>query len=810
MSTQKLLKYKKKRDFARTPEPQPLVRNSHTKSIFVVQKHKASNLHYDLRLEYEGVLKSWAIPKGPSLNPNVKHLAIKVEDHPLEYANFEGVIPQNNYGAGKVIVWDKGNLDFVHIKGPKGTDGIMEHAESISFMLHGRKLKGEFILAKLSRSKKNEWLFFKKKDRQASTDSKLDERSVLSGKTVESLDTPEMLWLDSGEINLRNLPKTNFPSPFRPMLSGEADEPFDDPEYIFEIKWDGYRALAFKDKSRVNIYSRNLSSLNKKFNPIVVDLTNIKESLVLDGEMVAFSNLGIHDFQILQSSTFKPSNIVYYVFDLLYLDGRNLQNLSLINRKNLLNSILQKYKLNNVRFSDHVQEHGEELFNLIGHKFEGIIAKRRDGLYRPGTRTNDWLKIKSFKSLDAFIVGYLAARDSRPFGSLALARKSRGKLQYIGNVGTGFNEDIYRDIKNKLSPVDEYDLLNRPKLKLKYVDPKLIAEIKYREITRDGLLRHPVFLRLKDRYNEINTNLRPINMESETFKVSDKQIEISHPEKVFWPELKITKHDLVEYYASVADYILPHLKDRPESLNRHPDGIKGLHFFQKNIDFEIPEFAQKIKVRSKENTVNYLLCQNIKSLLYIVNLGCIEINPWLSRKGSLSKPDFMVLDFDPQDIDFKYVVKSILATKKILDKANLSSYVKTSGATGMHIYIPLASAYSYKLVRNFAKIIAKLVNDQCPKFTSIERLPKNRKGKVYIDYLQNSKGQTLACAYSVRPNEFAGVSTPLAWSEINEKLDPKKLNIFTTPQRLNEIGDIFKPTLSEKNDLQKALSLLEK
>lgn len=804
MNRSELIQYQQKRDFTKTPEPPAKIKFSRTKPIFVIQKHKASHLHYDLRLEYNGVLKSWAIPKGPSLDPNIKHLAVQVEDHPMDYANFEGLIPAGNYGAGDVIIWDKGYFDFINIKVPAGQIENLDQAKSISFVVYGKKLRGEFVLAKLSRGKKA-WLFFKKKDKFANPQAKLDEKSIISGKSISDQKNQEST--SNKDVQLKNLQSENFPEPFSPMLATEAHEPFDDKDFIYEIKWDGYRTLAFKNQKNVNLYSRNLLSLNKKFSLIKQEIGEIKDNLVFDGEIVAIQN-GLTDFQTLQNSQYRQNDLIYYIFDLLYLNGRDLQSLSLIKRKKLLKNILGRANLAHLKFSDHVKEKGTNLFKIVCPKFEGIIAKKISSRYSPGLRTNNWIKIKSFKSLDAYVVGYTKAKDARPFGSLILAKKEDSQFVYIGNVGTGFSTNQYKLLGKSLQQSRDFPLKNKPPFTFYFVTPNLIVEIKYREITNNNRLRHPVFLRLKDRYNTINTKLLDREMETEIIKTKDKKLEISNPNKIFWPELNLKKIDLARYYLRISNYLLPHLKDRPLSLNRHPNGIDEENFFQKNIDFDVPDFVEKMKIKASEKIVDYMLCQNIESLIFLVNLGCIEINPWLSRKNKLDNPDFMVLDFDPLEIDFKYVIKAVLKTRDLLENAKIKSFVKTSGSTGMHIYIPLHGKYKYDFVRDFAKLIAVKANSQLADFTSIDRNSDNRKNKVYLDFLQNSKGQTLACVYSVRPNKFAGVSTPLQWEEIKEDLDPTNFNIFTIEKRLEKYGDLFQPILESENDLEKALALL--
>ncbi len=818
-----LSEYKNKRDFNKTPEPD----GSHSKTIninfFVVQKHKARRLHYDFRLLHKGVLLSWAIPKGFSYDPNIKHLAAKVENHPINYANFEGTIPEGNYGAGTVMVWDHGTY-FYH--GARNEKDIANKVEAglkkggLSLELNGKKLKGGFIIAKLNKSDKDEWIFYKKKDEKARNGNiKFDENSVLSGKTIEQIkNNPDKDWTRRSKIDLSRFPKEPMPEKLMPMLAFSSEKAFDSSDWLFEIKWDGYRALTFVGTNKVSIYSRNNLEMNNQFPHLAESLAKVEEKVIFDGEIVAIDDNGKPNFQLLQNlKTADQNKVIYYIFDLLYLNDHNLMGSPLIERKQILKKILPESP--SFKFCDHIENKGKRFYELIIQSgLEGMLAKRKDSIYYPGKRTKNWLKIKPQKTKEAIIGGYTFPEGSRSyFGALLLGQYDNNfKLNYIGSVGTGFSEELLKDLYQKMKKlktnINSFASIPKTLIKKSYwIKPELICEVKYTGITDEGYLRHPSFLRLRRDidYSMISSDLKESsqinNLKTDEKVINNHKIKISHPEKIYWPEKKLTKKDLINYYDKIADYILPYLIERPQSLNRFPDGIYGQHFYQKNIEPEnikLPSWAKTICI---DGTTNYLLCQNKETLIFMANLGCIEFNPWNSKINNLENPDFCVIDLDPVEIEFKYVVEAAMAVHSILDKYQIKSYCKTSGATGLHIYIPLGGKYTYDQSKEFARIIAILANKTVPKFTSVERLTERRVGKVYLDFLQNNRGQTLVSAYSLRPRRDATVSTPLEWSEVNESLDPKNFNIDNIFERIKDKGDLFLPVLQKGIDLKKIL-----
>jgi bifunctional non-homologous end joining protein LigD len=828
-----LEKYREKRDFDKTPEPGPRPAKPETGLRFVVHKHAASHLHYDLRIEVDGVLKSWAVPKGPSLDPSVKRLAMMVEDHPYDYKDFEGIIPPGNYGAGSVIIWDRGTC-HAYDTGDRGESERLFRQGlekgDLKFVLDGAKLKGKFALVRVRSAKENNtWLLVKKDDEFATgEDITTLDRSVVSGRKVDAL----------GQENeppvVTDLPGNTGPMPHNvsPMLATLVKEPFDHPDWLFEIKLDGYRTIAEVVPGSVLLYSRNLLSFSGRYPVIAAGLTALGRDAVLDGELVVLDENGRSDFQLLQNyGRTGEGNILYYVFDLLYLDGKDLRDLPLVTRKSILQQVLPD--LPHVRYCDHIAEAGIPFFHAAQeNRLEGIIAKRQDSRYETGKRSRDWLKIKSVLRQEAVICGFTEPRGSRKkFGALVLGAFENGRLIYIGHSGGGFDEQTLHDLHDRLlplvqqeSPFSEKVVPNMP---VQWVKPELVCEVAFAEWTSEGVMRQPVFQGLREDKEasaviretlptaitqDVPSPVLQSPRNERDLMVGGRRIRMSNLEKVFWPDEGLTKGDVVDYYRTVAPYILPHLKDRPESLYRTPNGIREPGFFQKdmkdlNADWLVTE---RLFSESQDKTITFLICQDEATLVYMANLGCIEINPWLSRLGSLDRPDYMVIDLDPEQIGFDKVIETALAVKEVLERAGSPSFPKTSGATGMHIYVPLGGQYDYETAARFAHLIATLVYNLTPGFTSLERSPAKRQGKVYLDFLQNRRGQTLAAPYSVRPRPGATVSTPLRWDEVKAGLDPREFTICTTPERLKKLGDVFSGVLGPGIDMRGCIEKLEK
>lgn len=854
-----------------------------------MQKHDATRLHYDLRLESEdGVLKSWAVPKGPSMRPDIKRLAVMVEDHPFDYLHFEGTIPKGNYGAGTVIVWDTGSYS---VKEP-----LLKQLLSgkVSVELYGHKLKGLFKLIRTS--KENQWLLIKGHDSYVSEDdlTLTSPESVLSGKSNSDIESEPEIALSSRSTGKHSTSKkTNVKTKkkdlvaatpkIKPMLAHPFEKAFDSKDWVFEVKWDGVRAILYKNDNNIKIQSRNGNDITKLY-PEIVNMmkTSLRssKSTVLDGEIVVLNEKGIPDFhthqhrmhvqsshEIMSLSVKNPAT--YYVFDILYDDGKNLENLGYLERRQILDSILKTN--DTIRISEYIEEKGTQI--LASSKelnLEGIVAKHKKSVYREGIRSRDWLKIKNTKTQDCVIIGYsrgLGSRESH-FGSLVLAVYSpkEKKLKFAGHVGTGFNDQSLAEIYEKLKrlesnsrPVDRIPYLNR---ETKWLKPILIAEVKFDEWTPDGILRAPVFLRLRDdkkpedcivEADKPTKNLSEVGNEPKYIrkKVINSQrskskginnVAVTNPSKVYWKATKehpaYLKKDLIDYYDKISDVILAHLKDRPLSLSRYPNGIYGKSFYQKDWDQKKPEFVTTAKIHSEHrgDSINYIICDNKETILWVANLGCIEMHPWYSRikdfqgcsssakiykeKCGLNFPDFIVFDLDPYIYSgkekkgeepqynlagFKAAVDIAHELKDIFKQLKINSYIKTSGKSGLHIYVPISNIYSYEQTKSFAETIATIMSRKFPKKVTLEWSTSKRKGKVFFDYNQNARGKTIASAYSVRPTADATVSMPVEWTDIDEVL-PTDFTITNTPEIINRSGDRWHAMLSDKQDIGKLIS----
>lgn len=614
---------------------------------------------------------------------------------------------------------------------------------------------------------------------------------------------------------------------YKPMLASPGGTAFDDAGWIFEIKWDGYRAIAECGGNPVKLYSRNGLSFNGKFAAIAKALEKIKHYAVLDGEIVWLDKKGTPSFQKLQHSEDNTDGkLQYYIFDLLFLDKKDIRHLPLTDRKVLLKKLLSKIKDPAIKYNDHVVEKGKAFFtSATRKKLEGIIAKKADGEYDTGNRSKQWLKIKNRNSMEAVIAGYTAPQNSRKhFGSLVLGEYVGDTLKYLGHTGTGFDEKTLEGLWKKMQPLvtgqSPFNQKVRVNMPVTWLEPKLVAEIVYAELTEEGILRHSSFkgLRIDKKLSDVKTSTKKTdtapNSKDNMVKIDGHQLTLSNLSKLYWPKEKITKGDLIAYYDGMAEYILPYLKDRPLSLKRNPNGIKDEGFYHKDAGEHAPSWVKTYDVESESSgkTVNYIVCNNKATLIYIANLGSIEINPWNSRTQKADYPTYMIIDIDPSPKNsFDQVVETALAVKKILDKAGVDAYCKTSGATGLHIYIPMGNKYTYEQARKFGQLVAGLTVEQLPKFTSVERSLKKRGNKIYVDFLQNSKGQTLASAYSVRPKKDATVSTPLLWKEVKKGLHPSQFTIMNIGKRVARMGDLFAEVLTNKSfSLQKALKNLEK
>ncbi len=763
-----LEEYKRKRKFTETPEPDaaPLKLGKHARACrYFIQRHDATRLHYDFRLEVDGVLKSWAVPKEPTLDPAVKRLAIQVEDHPLAYGAFTGIIPKGNYGAGTVELWDSGTFK------PLGTISASQQIADgeLKFELSGQKLHGGFALIRMKRAKKNEWLLIKHHD---------------------------------------NIPQNNM----EPMKAMIADAPPPGKGWFYEIKWDGVRALAYIEDGRAEFYSRKGERITAQY----PELAGLAEALraktaVLDGEIAALDEQGRPHFQLLQprimaagkasiADAAATTPVTYFAFDLLFLNGTDMRSSPLRRRKEVLKSILTESE--RFRYSEHFEDQGVQLLQEAGKRgLEGVMAKRADSPYE-SKRSSNWLKIKLIQQQEFVICGYTKG-ERKTFASVMLGLYEDGKLEYCGNVGTGFNEKSLSAIYARLQPLvihkSPFSSYKLPSNKgVIWVKPELVCEVKFAQWTTNRRLRAPVFLGLRP-------DASPQDCVRETVPVKAPMTNLS---KVFYPKHDYTKGDVLDYYEAVADLLLPFLQHRPLALKRYPNGVDGKFFFQKHPS---PTFPAALKAPGgKLGAPEFIVCNDRESLLYLVNLGCVDHNPWMSRIGSLDHPDYILLDLDANECSYDMVVKAAQAIRKILDKLEITGYPKTTGGDGMHIYIPIAAEYSYGQARSFAEILSMLVTQNEPGlFTTPRSVASRKKGRVYFDYLQIGKGRTISAPYVLRANPDALVATPLDWKEVTAKLLPEKFHLRNALVRFQKKPELFREVLTNKQSLNGAWKNLQ-
>lgn len=836
-----LEEYRTRRDFEKTPEPQGKASPENEAGgdlSFVVQEHHASRLHYDLRLEIDGVLKSWSVPKGPSMDPQDRRLAVRTEDHPMEYLAFEGSIPKGEYGAGVMRIWDQGTYLPANAHPDDPDKLLLSGLEdgSLGFVLNGKKLNGAFNLVRM-KGEAGQWLLMKKDDDDAKPGWQLTpvlEKGGGEEKTTRirprRTKAPP---LDLSEIDLEGARQGKMPRDVLPMQATLTDQAFDRVGWLFELKWDGFRAIAEISEDEVRLYSRNLKSFENEFPSLVFELENIPFEAVLDGEIVVVDEQGRSSFRGLQHyRKTGEGKLVFYVFDLLYIEGYDLRPLPLVRRKEILRSVLPE--LPRIRYSDHIEDRGLALYKqAIEHKVEGIIGKDGQSAYRAGVRSKEWLKVKTYQRQEAVIGGYTEPRGSRQhLGALLLGVYEGGKLVYVGHSGSGFDQAALAETKDLLdkrirnkSPFSPIPRTNTPAT---WVEPDLVCEVQFAGWTNDGMMRQPIFMGLReDRDPKEVHRERPISTEKalrrrhlkgreapkEEVQVGDRLLSVSNLDKLYWPDASITKRDLISYYRAMSGFILPYLVDRPLSLHRFPNGINGRSFFQKDMDFA-PDWIEKVSLPTAEGgeagTIEYLLCQDEATLVYLANLGSLELHPWNSRVGSLDRPDYLVFDLDPGTRPFEDVVRVAQTLHDVLDSIEAPNLVKTSGQSGLHVFTPLAARYTYEQARQFAVLVLQLVHRRLPDLTSLERDPKKRKDKIYLDYLQNRRGQTMVAPYSPRPRPEAPVSTPLLWEEVRPGLNPKDYTLLNIRARVEKLGDLWKEILGPGIDMELALESLRK
>jgi bifunctional non-homologous end joining protein LigD len=839
-----LEEYEKKRNFGRTPEPRPgkIEKSKAQSGRFFIQRHNATRLHYDFRLEMNGTLKSWAIPKGPSLDPSIKHLAAMVEDHPISYGDFEGNIPKGEYGGGSVMLWDRGTFDLIGEE-----SGAAQIARGdLKFELHGEKLSGTWAIVHMkNRGKGNEWLIIKKKDEAARTPWEIEElaQSVKTGRTQEEIaaDLPAHKAKPAAAkkspkkkarvLDPEKIPgavRAPMPGFFDPMGATLADRMPRGEDWIFEVKWDGVRALSYIDNGAWTAWTRNENRCERQYPELQVLPHYIDaQQAILDGEIVVLDAQGVSHFELIQNrihlqdanaiAKLGQKNPVHLlVFDLLYLDGYDLRRTPLIERKRLLAEIVKPFPL--LRVSEHFENAGDSLLDAARQSgLEGLLAKCTTSVYE-SRRSRNWLKLK-VTSEQEFVIGGYTPGEREHFGSLALGYYEGGKLHYAGNVGTGFNTRQHADLWKLLDPLKTTKMPFAKEDKFlkgtAWVKPELVAQIKFANWTNDKRLRAPVYLGLRNdkSSSEVSREVAPppaflpSEKKEVTAEIEGHSLKFTNLDKIYYPEDRFSKRDLLNYYDAVSELILPYLKDRPLSLKRYPNGIHEPFFFQKNTPEGYPSWLRTETV----DKIRYVLAQDRASLLYLTNLGCIDQNPWMSRIDSLENPDYILIDLDPQECEFTKIVEAALLVKQKLDAIGLIGYPKTTGGDGMHIFIPIEPRYTYEQARTFAEVIARMVAAERPAlFTTPRAVAAREKNRVYFDYLQIAASKTISAPYVARAYVGAPVSTPVAWEEVKPSLHPSQFNIANAPERFARVGDLFGDVLKQPQRLEKAFERLEK
>jgi bifunctional non-homologous end joining protein LigD len=916
--------YAAKRRFQKTPEPPPSTRSSNpaAKPYFCVQRHDATRLHYDFRLEIGGVLKSWAVPKGPSLDPAVKVFAAHVEDHPLEYGDFEGNIPAGNYGGGSVMLWDRGAFDLL---GDVAAEAQLARGD-LKFRLHGEKLKGDFAIVLMKGKKKgNEWLLIKKRDEFATVgwDVEALAYSVLSGRTQEEIarnlparqtkrktaGAADRVWASSppakrarvstplagkpgnsplaGESagppkaqalaqqrgtdafvghgrssdlfspvtsperakaaparkkasyllsRLKGAQLAEMPAAVEPMMAMLADRVPRGEDWLFEVKWDGVRAVAFLDNEEVRLQSRSGLRCERQYPELAVMPHHIAASqAVIDGEIAVLNAKGVSQFHLIQprianidpntiAHLVRSTPVIYFAFDLLYLDGYDLRNVALHKRRELLQKVLTPGPA--IRLSDAWAGGGEDLLEAARENgLEGIVAKHAPSMYE-SRRSREWLKIKLASEQEFVIGGFTEPQGDRDyFGALVLGVHKDGELRWVGNVGTGFDQKLlaglYARLQPLITPACPFAERPKPDRGITWVKPELVCQVKYANWTPDDHLRAPVFVGLRhdvqapgvvrevtrEVASEKAADLLPGSPKEATLPIDGHTLKFTNLAKLYYPGDGVAKRDVLNYYAAVADLILPHLLDRPLSLKRYPNGIREQFFFQKDTPGTYPAWLRTESI----DEINYVFARDRASLLYLVNLGCIDHNPAMSRWGSLEHPDFILIDLDPQECSYDLIVEAALLVKRVLDQIGLVGYPKTTGGGGMHVYVPVEPVYTFEEARTFAELIARVVTHQKPHlFTTPRMVAKRQKNRVYFDYLQIGKSKTIAAPYVLRAYEGAPVATPLEWAEVIPGLHPKQFHIHNARERFRQKGDLLRGVLERPQNLYEALGRLEK
>jgi bifunctional non-homologous end joining protein LigD len=886
-----LKEYKRKRDFKKTPEPSGDGAKNAPGRQFVVQKHAARRLHYDFRLELGGTLKSWAVPKGPSLDPAVKSLAVEVEDHPLDYATFEGVIPQGEYGGGTVMVWDRGTWEPEEdpIKGLK--------QGKLKIRLFGEKLRGSWALVRMGRRSgddRNNWLLIKHRDEFARPAAKSDiltrkPRSVVTGRTMEQIASDaDRVWSSNGKAaaksrarktatkpaarsrgqsyngaiskagakkklspvtekdlaKLTDVRRAKQPADFRPQLATLASRVPDGENWLHELKFDGYRALAFFENGKVRLISRNGNDWTARFQAVADALEELPiKNAILDGEVVSLDSNGLSNFQQLQNQMKRgdDESLVDYLFDMPHCEGYDLTRTPLAERKEVLARLVLSANPKNegtLRYSDHIAGHGEKVLqHACRSAMEGVVCKRADSAYQQ-TRSSSWLKVKCLKEQEFVIAGYTKPEGSRVgFGALLLGYyNNKSQLVYAGKVGTGFTTQSLRELTAELKKrrIDSSPFDQLPKgiqrRGITWVKPELVAQVEFAEWTSDGRLRQPSFKGLREdkppekvtremakspaalESSSSNGAMKSKTKQATTNQAKTKRgtpgrskpaaasrngkgeavvagVRLTNPDRVLYPDQGITKLQLAEYYERVADWILPYVVKRPLTLVRCPEGYTGECFFQKHFTGSLPDAVRAVMVPVKGKREEYVAVDDIAGVVALVQMGVLEIHPWPAREDKLEQPDQIVMDLDPgEGVEWKAVVEGAKEVRDRLTAVGLTSFLRTSGGKGLHVVLPLARRNTWDELKQFAKAVADTMTRESPDRYLATLSKAKRRGKVFVDYLRNQRGATAIASYSSRRKAGAPVAVPIAWEELSMRTKPDMYNIVNLPKRLAKLS----------------------
>jgi bifunctional non-homologous end joining protein LigD len=821
--------YHRKRSFQRTDEPEGRVGPTEGGSLYVIQKHAARRLHYDLRLELDGVLKSWAVPKGPSLKPGEKRLAVHVEDHPVEYGSFEGTIPEGEYGAGTVMLWDRGSWL------PEGDPHEGYAKGDLKFRLFGERLKGAWVLARMKGKAGEEdknWLLIKKRDDAAISGSGQEpvetfDGSVASGRTMQQISSED----DNARIDPSALPgarRTDQPEFIHPQTATLANRPPAGENWLHEIKYDGYRILCELRGGRARLFSRNQKDWTDRFPHIAKAVTGLPiESAILDGEVAVVDEHGRTDFQAVQNilQGVRSGRLIYFLFDLPFCSGYDLSDAPLIERKELLKKVLSLNPSEDLKNVDHIRGQGDRVFRSACRLgLEGIVSKLADSRYEK-RRSKSWLKVKCSLRQEFVIGGFTAPGGSRTgFGALLLGYYNpQGDFIYAGKAGTGFTEQTLEILSNRLRELEaaKPPFINFPTgyeaKGVRWTRPELVAEVEFSAWTEDGMLRHPSFKGLREDKDPEDV-VRERKADNGGPGAGDQELQaeaefprrsfvprlpssgrssphsfstaISNPDRLLYPEIGVTKLALAEYYYDVADWMMPHLAGRPLTLVRCPEGLEGECFFQKHLGDSPSPALRSIEVIEKHAKTYYSVAHDIEGVIALVQMGALEIHVWGSREADLERPDMMIFDLDPApEVEWSAMIDTARLMRERLSEQGLEAFVKTTGGKGLHVVVPLTPGADWETVKAFSKSFAESIVKEDPEKYIATMSKKKRSGKIFIDYLRNGRGATSIAAFSTRRRRSAPISTPLAWDELTADLRSDSYDIRNIRRRLSRLRD---------------------